>query len=736
MPPTASSTLLDTFFTWAYGAEEGNACICYQGHAEGSVFKQAFFKWPSQKKDMLAFIEQQKSTCHLWFSVHLFSKAERKKQFVLKTQLVWADLDECPPDAVDPPPQCVIESSPGRYNALWRLDEYVDPIVGEEISRRIAYAYHDRGADLSGWDLTQILRVPLTYNYKPHYLNEAGRAPQVTLNEASDDRYTVADFDGVPLAPEGSDSIELALPDVTALPSSDEIITQYWSFLHNRGFTSLHAYDPEPGTDWSASMWRLINLCHEAHMTNEEVFVVALASKCNKYVRDKRPISHLWHEVLKAGEHQRKRVVKTDTGSVLDAALTMPSLVSAQELENLPHTLVDDYIEWATGATDATPQFHQLSIFMAISMLTASGLKLEASYGDLHPNIWGLVVGDSTLTRKTTAMKMVTSMVDEIDSEVIIASDGSTEGLLTSMQTRPNQVSVYFRDEVAGFFDSIKRKDYLAGMPEFMAQLYDVPNHIKRRLRKESITAQKPYFIFFGGGIRDKLYSLIDTELILNGFIPRFLIVGGETDRTKLRPTGPAQKQDTDKRMKIQKSLTDIHQRYTGSGTMTIAGQETVLDRVTEVFLDNAAWARYQQIEERMQNEAFESSMQDLALPCFERLSRSLLKMTMLIAAIRQEPENNMIQATEQDVLYAAKYVQEWGKYTVDLILNSGRSQSERTIESILQAIREQPGVLRSTITQHRHLSKRQMDDIQGTLEDRGLITVERKGKAHTYYAV
>jgi predicted transcriptional regulator len=294
---------------------------------------------------------------------------------------------------------------------------------------------------------------------------------------------------------------------------------------------------------------------------------------------------------------------------------------------------------------------------------------------------------------------------------------------------------VYYRDEVAGFFDSIKRKDYLAGMPEFMAQLYDVPQHIKRRLRKESITAQKPHFIFFGGGIRDKLYSLLDTELILNGFIPRFLVVGGETDRSRLRPTGPPQKIDVDRRIVVQRKLAELHSMYVGQEEVTLAGQATEVQRVTEVFLTEAAWKRYQAIEIRMQDEAYSSSVSDLALPCFERMSRSLLKMTMLTAALRREPENNSITADVEDVLYAAKFVQEWGHFTVDLVLNSGRSQSERMLDSILEAIRQEPGVQRSKLTQHRHLSKRQMDEIQGTLEDRGLITVKREGKAHVYYA-
>src|SRR5690606_22894729 len=49
------------------------------------------------------------------------------------------------------------------YAALWNLTESLDPPELERRSKEIAYA---SGADKSGWDAVQVLRVPGTRNFK------------------------------------------------------------------------------------------------------------------------------------------------------------------------------------------------------------------------------------------------------------------------------------------------------------------------------------------------------------------------------------------------------------------------------------------------------------------------------------------------------------------------------------------------------------------------------------------
>lgn len=76
---------------------------------------------------------------------------------------LWADLDGSPlPDDL-PRPTAIVESSPGKMHCYWRLTRPLQAHDAERLNRRIAYAIKD---DLSGWDLTQLLRPVGTFNWK------------------------------------------------------------------------------------------------------------------------------------------------------------------------------------------------------------------------------------------------------------------------------------------------------------------------------------------------------------------------------------------------------------------------------------------------------------------------------------------------------------------------------------------------------------------------------------------
>jgi RecA-family ATPase len=98
-----------------------------------------------------------------YFCPVVFSKPQRRKEYALPTNVLWADLDPTHPDTCRLKPSIAWESSPGRYQALWFLSTEVQPDDAAAMSKRIAYA---DGGDHSGWDLTQVLRIPGTRNYK------------------------------------------------------------------------------------------------------------------------------------------------------------------------------------------------------------------------------------------------------------------------------------------------------------------------------------------------------------------------------------------------------------------------------------------------------------------------------------------------------------------------------------------------------------------------------------------
>ena len=718
-----STELRYQFFEYLFGAQRGYVCICTAPPDNPRAdFKQKFFAWPEQKDELQKFVDKAALHLNVWFGVNMLSAEKRRKEFCIPDNLVWCDVDTCDPAKLTPQPSILIESSPGRFQAIWRLEEDVVPEIAADYSKRIAYRYRNDGADPSGWDLTQLLRVPFSYNFK--YQRNDAPPPQVRLIHAFDTLVPLELFEEIEPAPVTEDALDFAgMPDLDKLPGREAIEYKYWIELQKTPYAQVVGIEPEIGVDdWSKILWRLINICLEAGMSEEETFVVAMEAPCNKYARDNRPPRYLWRDVVKAASSQKHLTIITSDF----IPLTMPTLID----EEPARYLIDDYKDWAVHATDAIPVFHELGAFILLSSIVAGTVRLEASYGKVVPNLWGLILGDSTLTRKTTAMRMVTDLMQEMDEDVILATDGSAEGLLSGLSTRPGRVSVYFRDEVSGFFDSINRKDYLAGMPEVLTHLYDVPKVYKRALRKEQITISNPVFIFFGGGIRDKVHSLLGEEYVLSGFLPRFLIVSGDADISRIRSTGPASKTLDEQKMKLQHTFADIKEAYNTPTTANVVGQNIIIEPEYEAMMTDDAWKLYQEIELKLVTHASESSLQMLAMPTFERMSRSMMKMAVILACTRQEPEGLLVQVTRADVVKAASYIQDWGRWSVDLILNAGKSATTRTLDKIRRTIVNDPGIMRGKLMQIHHLTKREADEILNTLIDRGEVMMKKEGKA------
>lgn len=721
----AKSQVRVQFLDYLFGTQKGFICLATASNSKAD-FKQHFFEWPAQRSIVANFIEDQHSRKNVWFCVNLLMQAERKKEYCLPSSFAWSDLDHAvPTQKMQPYPTCIVESSPSRFQAFWRIEgEPVPPDVAEDFSKKLAYTI---GADKSGWDLTQLLRVPWTNNFK--YDPPA----QTKLISISEDSYPIELFDAIQIPSDNGDSANdvTALPD--SLPTLDNVLYRYKSEGRlDEEFTSLFIKEPDSNSDWSRILWRFIHHCFSLGMTPEEVFVVSNGAACNKYKRDNRPASYLWRDVSKAAQEQRNfNALLSNSVEIV----TMPHLVDWDEFEE--DTFIKDYKEWANRATDAPEQYHELTCFIALSAVICSGLWLGVEWGEIVPNLWGLVLGESTLTRKTTAMRLAVDTLKDLDESLILATDGSAEGLLTGLSHRPKRVSIYWKDEVSGLFDSINRKDYLAGLPETLTQLYDVPKVLTRLLRKETITISEPYFIFFGGGIRDKVYSLINDEYILSGFLPRFLVVSGENDLSRLRRTGPPTEFSTERKDHIIRSLADLKDRFNTTIETTIGGQTVQWPTRIEARLTDEAWQYYGDIEEKLTNAGNDSDMSMLALPTFTRLGFSLLKMSLLVAASRREPDSSNRLAVElRDVKQAAFYIERWGHYSIDLLLNAGKSQTEKIISKALSLVKRNEGLPKSELMQRMHLSARDAKDLIDTMSQRGLIDTKPAGRGIRLYSI
>jgi predicted transcriptional regulator len=456
-------------------------------------------------------------------------------------------------------------------------------------------------------------------------------------------------------------------------------------------------------------------------MLANEVFAVARAASCNKYERDGRPLEHLWKDVIKAS---RSYV----GGAIQSEMLVFPELTEEQH----SRTFIDDYTDYGIERTDAYPEYHKLCAFVLISTLVATSIRLDTNDGTMVPNLYGLILGPSTLARKSTVMGHAMSFLMAIDPSLLVANDATPEGLLNALATRPNRASIFHRDEVSGFFNQMNRREYMSHMMEILSALYDVPPVFMRTLRKESFRIDAPVFVLLAGGVDTRVYEAAREDYVTSGFFPRFLVVSGKP--TTYIPMGPPVPNAQKKNTEILNKLADIYEIY-GTDVSTKLGNATAkMPPRIKAQLTQDAWIKYNEYELILKETAENSIIHDTALPTFIRFSKSILKMAVILGAVRQIPEDGIITIEESDLINAAWYAQKWGQSSVELAVQAGRHVSEKIMDKILKFIEDRPGVLKGKIMQNFGLMKKEADAFLETLEERGYIRKERRGRGFAYW--
>jgi hypothetical protein len=170
-----------TLIARAWGRQKGYAFFPHiKGDADTKLERvQSFhenraFYWPREKPAILQHLRDHKND-DLYWCPSLFEGKRRVMELAMDEHALWADLDEVNPNTIDDQyrPSIAWETSPGRYQALWIVtsgDMQGASWPGNENQRLTYYI----GADASGWDTTQLLRIPGWGNHKPEYRRANG----------------------------------------------------------------------------------------------------------------------------------------------------------------------------------------------------------------------------------------------------------------------------------------------------------------------------------------------------------------------------------------------------------------------------------------------------------------------------------------------------------------------------------------------------------------------------------
>jgi len=714
------------FFESVFGDGTGFATIVTMDQRKNPTV-QKFFDYPTQLDSMVEYVERFIEE-DVYFSPILFHEERRIRENAKEVSVVYADADACPPEKFIVRPSISVQTSPDRWHCYWMLEKPYEPHVIATMSKKVAYRHREDGCDLSGWNPTKLLRVPGTRNGK--YENQS----YSVIGSTSGEIYTLAEiqqvYGGTEIEPITEVSLEpmpVASADVMAVlakvPGNSEVI-------------GLYLEEPPMNADWSRRLWKLEMELFRLNFTPEEVFVIAKHAKCNKYHSPLRPKrldadGDLWREILRCAQSFKAEPTAQYTLDEIDKSTQKPVDFLTEDERGIvatTKTFVDRYVDWAQRKTDAAVEYQIAGAFTILSSCFSDTGHAVPKYGKMGLNLWFMILGETTRSRKSTSRQLMLRIVREYEKfagyQIDVGSDVTAEGLVKLLSGRDKQTSLFHRDEVQGMFKDFINKTYMATAAERFTELYD--GHVPVIVRSTGgSTAGKGMqseraetnFLMYLMGITSKTADILTTEYFRSGFLARFIyVIADAPDRTyeseAITQADEVEIRTRDDEMdNIVRSLYDAYLFWQKKGA-PFPRAIRLTDEALERF-NKFKWEMGEYVQGHDHEESIEPSRQRLAL--------SIWKCAILIAMYDKSDEVEL-----KHMLIAIHYSEDWFRNLVRMAGAISASEWQREVDQVETMIAAKGGRMRYEEVYKRFANKRkrEFDEMLDALKSQGRLGV------------
>lgn len=347
------------------------------------------YHWPNEADAILAHLNTHQND-DLYFTPNTFMGESRVTQLTGEETCLYADLDEVDPRVeIDPEirPSIAWESSPGRFQAVWLLSGvYIGASEVGGLNHRLTNMI---GADKSGWDTTQLLRVPGRSNFKFDYKDKDDNPAPGELLWVTKKTFKPQYFERI-------------LPDIelyglgievddTEIDSVDR--KEAWFRVRMRcsrtvrDYMGVHSFEITEDQDRSEVMWQIERDLADAGCTVAEIVAIVRGTPWNKYAGRNNELNQLKSEAIKALgiTIQKSEEEVLETGSSESRPIE-PIWLSGLWAESIPRTswLVNNI--WQRGACGfiaSEPKSYKsyVGLDMAISVATGQPFLNDSQFG-------------------------------------------------------------------------------------------------------------------------------------------------------------------------------------------------------------------------------------------------------------------------------------------------------------------------------------------------------------------
>lgn len=349
------------FKTWS--RQEPGYVFISEKPAFGPGWRDHSFRWPDDKNKIIDFVKSRVSANIYWAPL-VFNKPRRREENVTPGNILFADLDPVDPRTLNIKPSLAWESSRKRYAAVWFLKDTLTPSSLRELNRNLTY---DIGADKGGWDLTQVLRIPGSKNYK---YNPPSRGKLLWFEKSLIYSKDSFQFRKEPQKPEENTQtlIKLLSKYRKKLPSKISHLLQY----------------PESRVETgrrSDMLWYVESEMVKAKIPLEDIILMVKLSSWNKYKDRKDEWKRLTTEISKVYNDAKKIIPQAERGEP-EAGLPWETLDGLMgSLRDHPGWLIKNiWMRRSHGIIAGEPKTFKSTVALDLALSVASGEPLFGEF--------------------------------------------------------------------------------------------------------------------------------------------------------------------------------------------------------------------------------------------------------------------------------------------------------------------------------------------------------------------
>ena len=382
-------------------------------------------------------------------------------------------------------------------------------------------------------------------------------------------------------------------------------------------------------------------------------------------------------------------------------------------------TFVLNYIEYREATSDAPLEYAEALAIGVLSAVVGPRLRipLRTEPVPLNTSIYVLLLGPSSVYRKSNSLKHAEMLVEEVVPAALMSTPGSPEGFVQDMGLHWESGALWVEDEFASTFQRF-RKPYYADIRGWMLRMYDgfsISRRNRTKKTKQGDVAdvdivRNPALTMLTGATPDRLAEMSNRDDIEDGFWPRWITVWPRS-RPPFQLIGPPSQRANTLRNTLRNTLGVLHEQRLG-----------VVNGAVQGILSAEAWPEAEKHERRLTEAAGKDEVNGAF---YGRAITRIFKVAALLALVEDVEGKGNVTIHPHHLADAAALVDRWLadmlRFAETVGLNEFEKQLDKAWRALLRLGGEAP---RRKIAIASRLSKRQLDDIKATLEDRGLLDV------------